>query len=290
MADTVHILSSYPGLVIATAALLGLIVGSFLNVVIHRLPIMLERAWRTELAGLEDEPAPTEDALNLARPRSRCAHCGHPIRAIHNIPVLSYLALRGRCADCGTPISTQYPLVELACGLLSAIVAWRFGFSPALAPALLLTWALIALAGIDLHHRLLPDDITLPMLWLGLFLSLFGLFSTPVDSIIGAMAGYLSLWSLYHLFLLLTGKEGMGYGDFKLFALFGAWFGWQALPLVLVLSSLVGSLVAIGMLLTRRITRDVPIPFGPYLAGAGWLAMVAGDSIMHGYFRLVGLA
>ncbi len=285
MANSIHFLAS-PGLVVISA-ILGLVVGSFLNVVIHRLPIMLERAWRAELEGSTDA---ADEVFNLAQPRSRCPHCGHVIRAIHNIPVLSYVALRGRCADCGARISPQYPLIELICAVLSAAVAWRFGLSPELAPALLLTWGLIALAGIDLHHHLLPDDITLPMLWLGLGLSLFGIFSTPGDSIIGAMAGYLSLWSLYHLFRLLTGKEGMGYGDFKLFALFGAWFGWQALPLVLILSALSGSVVGIALLMSRRITREVPIPFGPYLAGAGWIAMVAGDSIVNGYFSFAGLA
>lgn len=284
MANSIHFLAS-PGLVVISA-ILGLVVGSFLNVVIHRLPIMLERAWRAELEGSTDA---ADEVFNLAQPRSRCPHCGHVIRAIHNIPVLSYVALRGRCADCGARISPQYPLIELICAVLSAAVAWRFGLSPELAPALLLTWGLIALAGIDLHHHLLPDDITLPMLWLGLGLSLFGIFSTPGDSIIGAMAGYLSLWSLYHLFRLLTGKEGMGYGDFKLFALFGAWFGWQALPLVLILSALSGSVVGIALLMSRRITREVPIPFGPYLAGAGWIAMVAGDSIVNGYFSFAGL-
>lgn len=285
MANSIHFLAS-PGLVVISA-ILGLVVGSFLNVVIHRLPIMLERAWRAELEGSTDA---ADEVFNLAQPRSRCPHCGHVIRAIHNIPVLSYVALRGRCADCGARISPQYPLIELICAVLSAAVAWRFGLSPELAPALLLTWGLIALAGIDLHHHLLPDDITLPMLWLGLGLSLSGIFSTPGDSIIGAMAGYLSLWSLYHLFRLLTGKEGMGYGDFKLFALFGAWFGWQALPLVLILSALSGSVVGIALLMSRRITREVPIPFGPYLAGAGWIAMVAGDSIVNGYFSFAGLA
>ena len=270
---------------VASTLLLGLCVGSFLNVVIHRLPRMLERDWRREcrtLLALEPQP---EEPLSLMQPASRCPGCGTPIRPWHNIPVLSWLWLRGRCAACGVGIPAQYPLVELLTGLLSAACAWRFGWSAALPAALLLTWALVALTVIDLRTLLLPDAITLPLLWLGLLLSLPQLFAAPGAAIIGAAAGYLSLWSVYHLFRLATGKEGMGYGDFKLMAALGAWFGWQALPLVLLLSSITGAVVGLGLILFRGHDRNVPIPFGPYLAAAGWIVLMGGTALESAWLQ-----
>lgn len=271
--------------------LLGLTVGSFLNVVIYRLPIMMEREWKTQCHELLETPEEADQpTFNLSIPRSRCPSCSHQIRAIENIPVLSYLFLKGRCSQCSTPISIRYPLVELATGLLSLTVAWHFGASWMCLAGLVLTWALIALSMIDFDHQLLPDSITLPFLWLGLLLSLFGLFTDPRSAIIGATAGYLSLWSLYHLFRLLTGKEGMGYGDFKLLALFGAWFGWQALPQIIVLSSFVGALIGISLVLLCGRDRSIPIPFGPYLAIAGWISLLWGDHINRTYLELSGLS
>jgi leader peptidase (prepilin peptidase) / N-methyltransferase len=278
--------------------LLGLVVGSFLNVVIHRLPLILERQWRTQCAELASAPDPFagQEPLSLAHPRSRCPGCNGPIKALHNIPVLSWLALRGRCASCGTAISIRYPVVELATGLLSATVAWHFGFGFEAACALLITWFLVPLTGIDLDHQLLPDTLTLPLLWLGLLASLWhdpasalALPVSPRDAIIGALAGYLSLWSVFHAFRLLTGKEGMGYGDFKLFAALGAWLGWQMLPLVLLLSAAVGAAVGIALIVLRRRGREVPMPFGPYLAGAGWIAMLWGPQLVAGYLSAAGL-
>ncbi|MFV0276779.1 MAG: prepilin peptidase [Parahaliea sp.] len=270
--------------------MLGLVVGSFLNVVIYRLPLMLESGWRRdccELLELEQEaPAP---AMNLATPNSRCPHCQAPIRPWQNIPVFSYLLLRGRCANCDVRISPRYPIVEVLTGLASLFLALHLGPSPALLGAVLLSWALIALTLIDIDHQLLPDNITLPLLWLGLLWNLFGVFAPLPDAVIGAVAGYLSLWSVYWLFKLLTGKEGMGYGDFKLLAALGAWLGWQALPMIILLSSLVGAIVGIVLMVVRRRGRDVPIPFGPYLAMAGWLALVWGERITAGYFSATGI-
>jgi leader peptidase (prepilin peptidase) / N-methyltransferase len=277
------------------SVVLGLLLGSFLNVVVYRLPIMMERAWRLqcqELSGTLKHPASAaekEESFNLIIPRSRCPHCGHAISALENIPVISYLWLRGRCAGCGKPISPRYPLVELATALLSGITAWHFGFGWAAGAALFLTWALIALTLIDYDHQLLPDDITLPFLWIGLLLSLDGLFTDSTSSIVGAVAGYLSLWSVYILFKWVTGKEGMGYGDFKLLAMLGAWMGWQALPVIILLSSVVGATVGITLILFRGRDRNIPIPFGPYLATAGWLALLWGHDITHRYFMLLGL-
>ena len=269
---------------------LGLVVGSFLNVVIHRLPIMMESRWRKDCCELlEVEQEKQEQPLSLAFPNSHCPKCKANIRAWQNIPVLSYLLLGGRCANCGTRISLRYPLVELITGLLTLSLAWFFPASPALLGAMLLTWALIALTMIDIDHQLLPDDITLPLLWLGLLLNLFGTFASLGDAVIGAMAGYLVLWSIYWLFKLLTGKEGMGYGDFKLLAALGAWFGWQVLPLIILLSSLVGAIVGIGLMVARNQGKDIPIPFGPYLAAAGWIAMIWGDSMTSAYLNSTGL-
>lgn len=285
-----QILESSPGFFLAVVGFLGLMVGSFLNVVIHRLPIMLDRSWRRECRAfleLEAAEAPAEP-YNLIVPRSRCPHCGKPIAAYENIPVLSYLLLRGRCSGCGAGISPRYPVVEALTALLSLAVAWHFGPTVQTAAALGLTWTLIALSFIDLDRQLLPDAITLPVLWGGLFLSLFGVFADSASSILGAIFGYLSLWSVFHLFKLATGKEGMGYGDFKLLALLGAWLGWSKLPAIVLLSSLVGAVIGIGMIVLLRHDHRVPIPFGPYLAIAGWIALVWGDGINGAYLGLFG--
>ncbi|WP_198034213.1 prepilin peptidase [Acidihalobacter ferrooxydans] len=268
--------------------LLGLIVGSFINVVVYRLPRMLERRWRNECQALFD---PTENpveqsAYNLAVPQSACPACGHQIRAWENIPVISYLFLRGRCSACGVCISLRYPTIEITTAVLALLVAWQFGPSWKTALALPFTWALLALALIDLETQLLPDAITLPLLWLGLISNVNGLFVPLQQAVLGAAAGYLSLWLVYHLFRLLTGKEGMGYGDFKLLAALGAWFGWQMLPLTILLSSLVGALVGITLMLFRRMQQGTLLPFGPYLAAAGWIAMLWGTPLTHWYLGL----
>jgi leader peptidase (prepilin peptidase)/N-methyltransferase len=278
-------LAHSPGFLVAAVTVLSLCVGSFLNVVIHRLPRMMERDWRQEARSILQLPEAPEPALSLVSPPSRCPQCGTAIKPWHNVPVLGWLLLRGRCAACAAPISAQYPVVEAVTGLLGAFCAWRFGWSAALLPALLLTWALIALTVIDLQTQLLPDSITQPLLWLGLLLSLGRVFTVPAASIIGAAAGYLSLWLLYHAFKKLTGKEGMGYGDFKLFAALGAWFGWQSLPLVILLSSVAGALVGVGLILFRGHDRATPIPFGPYLAAAGWLMLVGGGELNAAWLR-----
>ncbi len=267
------------------AALLGLIVGSFLNVVIHRLPIIMEQGWRRECAAMDDAVIAPAATFNLAVPNSRCPHCGHAISVRDNIPVLSYLLLRGRCRNCQTAISLRYPLVEILTALLTVVALLHFGPGWQGALAVLLTWSLIALSCIDFDTQLLPDSITLPMLWLGLLLSLFGIFTDSKSSIIGAAVGYLSLWSIYHLFRLLTGKEGMGYGDFKLFAMLGAWLGWQSLPLIILLSSAVGAVIGVGLILLRGRDRNIPIPFGPYLAIAGWIALLWGEQITAWYLQ-----
>jgi leader peptidase (prepilin peptidase)/N-methyltransferase len=285
---------------VAGAGLLGLVVGSFLNVVIWRLPIMLERTWRRQaMETLQPEAPPAADPaepFDLARPRSACPACRQPIPAWHNIPVVSWLVLRGRCAACQAPISARYPLVEAATGLVSAAVALHFGWTLECVGALLFCWALIALTGIDLDHQLLPDVITLPLLWVGLLFALLGESAggfraiTDLESgVIGAMAGYLSLWSVYHLFRLATGKEGMGYGDFKLLAAIGAWLGWQLLPLVILLSALVGAAVGILMIVLRGRDRQLPIPFGLYLAAAAFVALLWGHPIVDSYLRVSGL-
>jgi len=264
--------------------LLGLCIGSFLNVVIHRLPKMMERQWRSECAELagEEAPAPVE-RYNLVVPRSACPSCGHRITAMENIPVVSWLALRGKCSGCSTPISPRYPAVEILTAVLSGYVAWHFGFGWAAAGALLFTWSMIALAFIDLDTFYLPDSITLPLIWLGLLFNLNGTFTTLASSVIGAAAGYLSLWSVYWIFKWATGKEGMGYGDFKLLAAIGAWLGWQMLPLTILLSSLVGAVIGIGLIVFAGRGRSVPIPFGPYLAIAGMIALFHGQSLTRAF-------
>jgi len=265
------------------AALLGLFVGSFLNVVIHRLPLMMEREWHVQAAELRGEEAPDMPRLNLAAPRSRCPHCGHLISALENIPLVSYLILRGRCRHCKAPISPRYPAVEALTALLSGYAAWHFGFTFAALGALVFIWALIALSFIDLDTQLLPDSLTLPLLWLGLALNLGETYAALPVAVIGAMAGYLSLWSVYWLFKLMTGKEGMGYGDFKLLAAIGAWLGWKALPFTILASSAVGAVVGIVLIVAARHGRNVPIPFGPYLAAAGVIALFWGDAITARY-------
>ncbi len=276
------------GLAVA-AGLLGLCVGSFLNVVIYRLPKMMEQDWLAQCAELRGEAAPDQgEALSLAKPRSRCPSCGHQITALENIPLLSYLLiLKGKCSGCGTRISPRYPVIELMTGLLSAYAAWHFGPTIQTIGALALLWALIALSAIDLDTQLLPDSITLPLLWLGLAFNLWSAFADLPTAVIGAMAGYLSLWSVFWLFKLATGKEGMGYGDFKLLAALGAWLGWQMLPAIILLSSIVGAIVGIALIVAARRGRNVPIPFGPYLAAAGVIALFWGQRITQGYFGLI---
>jgi leader peptidase (prepilin peptidase)/N-methyltransferase len=285
-------LAANPPVLLSFTALLGLVIGSFLNVVIFRLPKMMEREWRDQCVELVDGEAHSEDrpTYNLVVPRSRCPSCGHHISALENVPVLSYAVLKGRCAECGWRIPLRYPLVELLTAVLSVVVVWRFGLGIQAAGALLLTWALIALSFIDFDTQLLPDSITLPFLWLGLIFNMAGTFETLLASVIGAIAGYLVLWSVYHLFRLVTGKEGMGYGDFKLLAMFGAWLGWSALPLIVLLSSLVGAIVGVAMIALRGHDRNIPIPFGPYLAVAGWIALLWGDELVDAYLGVSGLS
>jgi leader peptidase (prepilin peptidase)/N-methyltransferase len=312
MNDLAAVYSANVALFAGSVFVLGLIVGSFLNVVIYRLPIMLEREWRAQAAEFSpvsgpaaagagaSEPAPAsaeapQAPFSLSVPRSACPACKAPISAWQNIPVVSWLALRGRCANCKTRISARYPVVELATGLLSAWVAYHFGFGVPALCGVLVTWALIALTGIDIDHQLLPDGVTLPLLWSGLLASVMFAVSggalpvSPRDAIIGAAAGYLSLWLVFHAFRLVTGKEGMGYGDFKLFAALGAWLGWKLLPLIILLSAAAGALLGILMIVLQGRDRAAPIPFGPYLAAAGWIAMMYGDGLVSSYLRLSGL-
>lgn len=285
----IELFANAPTLFLATAFVLGLVVGSFLNVVIRRLPVMMERAWQIDAAAILGQEEPADAQASLVTPGSACPDCGAPIKAWHNIPVLGYLWLRGRCAACGARISLQYPLVELITGLLFLAVAWQFGISMQTPLALIATGFLVALTGIDWRTQFLPDGLTLPLLWLGLVASLGGWFASPTEAIAGATAGYLALWFVYHLFRLVTGKEGMGYGDFKLLAALGAWLGWQALPLIIILASGVGAVIGIAMTVSGRLNRGNPIPFGPFLAAAGWLALVAGDTITRAYFQTLGL-
>ncbi len=267
------------------ALVIGLITGSFLNVVIHRLPVMLERQWRRDCAELTGQTPPDEPPFDLVRPPSHCPSCQRPVRAFENIPLLSYLFLRGRCAGCGTRISLRYPVVELLTGLLAALVAGILGPTPWAAWAMLLTFALVALAFIDYDHQLLPDDITLPLLWLGLVLAVFGIGSEDADArILGAAAGYGSLWLIYQAFRLTTGKEGMGFGDFKLLAVFGAWLGWKALLPIVLLASVAGAIVGLSLIAFAGRDRARPIPFGPYLAIAGWIELLWGSEIERVWF------
>ena len=287
---------------------LGLVIGSFLNVVIYRLPIMLEREWRAQAAEFSSpiddataaatwvQEAEAPDPLTLSTPRSACPACKAQIKAWQNIPVVSWLLLRGRCASCNAPISKRYPLVELATGLTSAWVAWHFGFGASAACALLITWSLIALTGIDFDHQLLPDGITLPLMWAGLLAAVVvgPIAGSPIpvsarDALIGAASGYGSLWLVFHIFRLITGKEGMGFGDFKLSAALGAWLGWKLLPFVILLSAASGAVIGILLIVLRGRDRAAPMPFGPYLAAAGWIAMMYGDALVSSYLRVSGL-
>jgi leader peptidase (prepilin peptidase)/N-methyltransferase len=286
--DLVADLLSRPLVFTVFSAIVGLAVGSFLNVVIHRLPKILERQWQRECAELRGESVPELARYNLVLPPSTCPQCSHRIRAWENVPVLSYLALRGRCSACGAGISLRYPAVEVLSAVASAYVAWHFGWSFAALAAALFVWAMIALAFIDLDTFFLPDCITVPLVWAGLIAHLLGTFPqiTLAQGVIGAIAGYLALWSVFWLFKLATGKEGMGYGDFKLLAAIGAWLGWKALPLVILLSSFVGAMAGVGLMLLRRQGRDVPIPFGPYLVVAGVIALFWGRAITDRYLAL----
>jgi len=283
MPEIIELLHRQPALFITVATLFGLLVGSFLNVVIHRLPKMMEQEWHRNCAELRNEEIADSPSYNLVLPRSACPSCGHQIRAWENIPVISYLALGGKCSGCKTRISPRYPLVEAATGLLTGLIAWHFGFGVTALTAMLFAFGLIALTLIDFDTHLLPDDITLPLMWLGLLLNINGTFTDLQSAVIGAMAGYLLLWSIYWLFKLVTGKEGMGYGDFKLLAAIGAWFGWQLLPAVILLSSLAGSAIGIGLIVLARHGRNVPIPFGPYLALGGIAALFWGSRMANLY-------
>ncbi|MBL6821656.1 MAG: prepilin peptidase [Luminiphilus sp.] len=276
-----------PAFFTLTCTALGLIVGSFLNVVILRLPKMMEQGWQRECCEVLDQPAPVQEPISLSHPGSHCPGCGAAIKPWQNIPVISWLVLRGRCAQCGMGISVRYPAVELITGVLSGLVAWHFGFGIEALSALALIWMLVALTGIDIDTQLLPDSITLPLLWLGLAVNLFAVWTPLSSAVMGAMLGYGSLWSVYWLFKLVTGKEGMGYGDFKLLGALGAWFGWQAVPLMILLSSFVGAALGIAILLSKRQGRDTPMPFGPYLAGAGLLTLFFGDTLIAEYLQLV---
>ena len=306
--DVADLYAASPALFAGSVFLISLLIGSFLNVVIHRLPIMLEREWREQAAEFVDTAAAGAAAggtqgsaaapehYNLVSPRSACPRCKAPITAWQNIPVLSWLALRGRCAACKAPISVRYPSVELTTAILSAWAAWHFGFGAPALCAVAVTWTLIALTGIDIDHQLLPDSITLPLVWAGLLAAvLIGPIpgaALPVsagDAIMGAAAGYLSLWLVFHVFRLITGKEGMGYGDFKLFAALGAWMGWRVLPLIILLAAATGAVVGVLLIALRGRDRAAPMPFGPYLAAAGWLALMYGHELIDGYMRLSGL-
>jgi leader peptidase (prepilin peptidase)/N-methyltransferase len=271
---------------VTIAVLAGLVAGSFLNVVIHRLPKMLERQWRAECAELAGAAPSPAEPYNLVAPRSACPHCGHVITALENIPIASYLALRGRCSACKAPISPRYPAVEALAAALAGFIAWRYGLTAAAFGALLYAWAMVALAFIDLDTFYLPDSITLPLLWAGLLFNTGATFTDLASAVIGAAAGYLALWAVYWAFKLATGKEGMGYGDFKLLAAIGAWLGWKMLPLVILLSSLVGAAVGIGLIVVARRGRNVPIPFGPYLAVAGLIALFWGERLTKQYLNL----
>jgi len=284
-----------PATFIAVVFAFALMIGSFLNVVIFRLPIMMQREWREQCEELAEQPAPTTPGgpFNLVVPRSRCPSCGKPIKAWQNIPVLSYLLLGARCANCRQPISVRYPVVEMLTAVLAGICAWHFGFGWEALMAIGLSCTLVAISMIDVDHQIIPDSIVLPLLWVGLLMSLFHpltgvetLFISPNEAITGALAGYLSLWCVYQLFKLITGKEGMGYGDFKLLAALGAWLGWRALPTIILMSAVVGAIIGIVLIVVRGRDRQIPIPYGPYLASAGWITMLWGEAIRNAYLDM----
>ncbi|MEQ8204737.1 MAG: A24 family peptidase [Woeseia sp.] len=292
----IEILSAHPAVFLLVCVLFALLIGSFLNVVIYRVPVMMQREWRSQCQELLAEPAGDlpEGRFDLVVPRSRCPSCSAQITALQNVPVISYLLLRGKCGHCKAPISARYPAIEVLTAVLTGLTAWRFGFGWEALAAIGLTWTLIAITFIDFDHQIIPDSLSLPLLWAGLSLSLFNpmagadvLFIAPKSAIVGALAGYLSLWSVYHLFKLVTGKEGMGYGDFKLLAALGAWLGWQELPVIIILSALVGAIMGIGLMAVRGRDRNVPMPFGPFLAAAGWLAMLYGPQIRSWWVSVV---
>jgi len=290
--DLGHYLAAYPAVLPAVAFLLGLIVGSFLNVVIYRLPVMLDRTWRQhcyEMLSPSTSAVPVLDRFDLAFPPSRCPYCGHRIGIVENIPVLSYMMQRGRCRHCSNVISVRYPIVELLTGSLTAVVAWKFGYTLSAVAAMFLVWSLIALSFIDYDHQILPDDITLPLLWAGLLVNLGGLFVPLSSAVIGAAGGYVFLFAVYHIFKLITGKEGMGFGDFKLFAAFGAWLGWKALPLIILFASLVGALVGLLFIFVFGRDRNLPIPFGPFLCISAVIVLFWGDTITHSYLEYARL-
>ena len=286
MSPIIDLLQVQPLFYLTAIFMLGLVVGSFLNVVILRLPVMLQRDWKAQCAdllGLAAEQG--AETFNLVTPRSHCPRCRHGITAWENIPLLSYLLLGGRCSQCRAAISPRYPLIELAAALMAVMAAVRFGVSPEALFAMALGWALLALAVIDLEHQLLPDDITLPFLWLGIALNFFNVFTDLQASVLGAILGYGALWSVYIVYKLVTGKTGMGHGDFKLLALLGAWLGWQLLPLIIISASILGAIIGFGMIIFRAHDKDIPIPFGPYLAIGGWLAMLWGPAILSLYLN-----
>lgn len=281
------ILQDEPTFFIAVIAVLGLMVGSFLNVVIYRLPEMMKRSWMSQCAELRGEPIKTEASFNLLMPRSSCPQCGHHIAVWENIPIISYIFLRGKCSQCHTRISLRYPFVEALTAIMSGYVAWYYGFSLTTFAILFFVWALIALAAIDLDTQLLPDDITLPLIWLGLLVNLNNGLTDIQSAIVGAMVGYVSLWTIYWCFKLATGKEGMGYGDFKLLSAIGAWLGWHMLPIVILLSSFVGAIVGISLIIAARLNKNIPVPFGPYLVGGAIIALFWGGRINQMYFGLL---
>ena len=290
MDDLINLLATHTAFFFTTIFVLGLMVGSFLNVVIYRLPKMMEQEWKDNCAEITSKAIePAQPAMTLSHPASSCPHCGHKIRFYENIPLISWLLLKGKCAACHASISSRYPVIELATALLSVMIAWHFGFSWQTLAGLFFTWALIAMSMIDIDHQLLPDSITLPFIWLGLAASLVPLFATSHDAIIGGIVGYLSLWLVFQTFKLVTGKEGMGFGDFKLLSLLGAWMGWQAIPGIILLSSLVGAVTGVIMLSVQKKDSQTPIPFGPYLAAAGWISLLWGEELRNAYFQWSGL-
>lgn len=289
--SVIELLQTLPGALLLVAAVVGLVVGSFLNVVIYRLPVILQRDWQAQARDVLEMPQDDTDAqqpFNLLWPPSRCQHCSAPVRAWQNIPLLSWLWLRGRCHGCAERISLRYPLVEVASAALSVLTVWQFGLSEQGMAMLVLTWGLLALSLIDADHQLLPDVLVLPLLWLGLLLNSFELFTSLQDAVYGAALGYLSLWLVFWLFKLVTGKDGMGYGDFKLLAMLGAWGGWQVLPLTILLSSVVGAVLGVIILRMQRQGMAQPLPFGPYLAIAGWIAIIWGEQITRSYLQFAG--